>query len=54
MTRSSKIRVSTGHSLHHVVCPHDCPDSCSMLVTRDDSSGRAVKIQGDPSHPITQ
>ena len=54
MTRSSKIRVSSGHSLHHVVCPHDCPDSCSMLVTRDDSSGRAVKIQGDPSHPITQ
>lgn len=54
MTISSKIRVSEGHSLHHVVCPHDCPDSCSMLVTREDASGRAVKIQGDPTHPITQ
>ena len=54
MTKSSKIRVPDGHSLHHVVCPHDCPDSCSMLVTRDDSNGRAVKIQGDPSHPVTQ
>ncbi|MCL5736824.1 MAG: molybdopterin-dependent oxidoreductase [Actinobacteria bacterium] len=35
------------------VCPHDCPDSCSMLVTVDCDSGRAVSVQGDPSHPIT-
>lgn len=25
-----------------------------MLVTRDDSTGRAVSVQGDPSHPITR
>ena len=25
-----------------------------MLVTRDDSTGKAVKVQGDPSHPITK
>ena len=25
-----------------------------MLVTRDDQSGRAVKIQGDPTHPTTR
>lgn len=25
-----------------------------MLVTRDDRSGRAVRVQGDPSHPITR
>ncbi len=37
----------------HCVCPHDCPDSCSMLVTVDRDSGRAVRVQGDPSHPIT-
>lgn len=35
------------------VCPHDCPDSCSMLVTVDGDSGRAVSVQGDPRHPIT-
>ena len=54
MTISTKLEVPEGHSLHHVVCPHDCPDSCSMLVTRDDRSGRAVKIQGDPTHPLTR
>ncbi|MGR8949228.1 MAG: molybdopterin-containing oxidoreductase family protein [Gammaproteobacteria bacterium] len=54
MTRSSKIPVPAGHSLHHVVCPHDCPDTCSMLVTRDDKTGRAVAVQGDPTHPITR
>ena len=37
----------------HTVCSHDCPDSCGVLVTVD-SSGRAVKVQGDPAHPVTQ
>lgn len=54
MTRSNKLAVPAGHSLHHVVCPHDCPDTCSMLVTRNDANGRAVAVQGDPSHPITR
>ena len=49
-----KIQAPDGHSIHHVCCPHDCPDTCSMLVTRDDSTGKAVKVQGDPSHPITK
>lgn len=25
-----------------------------MLVTRDDASGRAIAVQGDPTHPITR
>jgi anaerobic selenocysteine-containing dehydrogenase len=33
-------------------CPHDCPDTCAMLVTVED--GRAVKVAGDPSHPFTR
>ena len=33
-------------------CPHDCPDTCAMLVTVED--GRAVKVTGDPSHPFTR
>ncbi|HLY42324.1 MAG TPA: molybdopterin-dependent oxidoreductase [Terracidiphilus sp.] len=37
----------------HTVCSHDCPDSCGVLVTVD-ASGRAVKLQGDPKHPVTQ
>ena len=32
-------------------CPHDCPDTCGMLVTVKD--GVALKIQGDPSMPFT-
>jgi len=39
----------------HVVrgaCPHDCPDTCAMLVTVED--GRAIAIRGDPAHPPTQ
>src|SRR5258706_7421342 len=35
------------------VCPHDCPDTCLMLVTVDDG-GRATRIDGDPAHPFTQ
>jgi anaerobic selenocysteine-containing dehydrogenase len=33
-------------------CPHDCPDTCAMLVTVED--GRAIKVSGDPDHPFTQ
>jgi anaerobic selenocysteine-containing dehydrogenase len=39
----------------HVVrgaCPHDCPDTCAMLVTVE--SGRAVRVAGDPDHPFTR
>jgi anaerobic selenocysteine-containing dehydrogenase len=37
----------------HAACSHDCPDACGVLITVDDS-GRATKIQGDPSHPVTR
>jgi len=37
----------------HTVCSHDCPDSCAVLVTVDET-GRAVKVAGDPSQPVTQ
>src|ERR1700710_1589774 len=33
-------------------CPHDCPDSCAMLVTVQD--GIATQVRGDPDHPTTQ
>ena len=33
-------------------CPHDCPDTCAMLVTVED--GVAKKIQGDPEMPFTE
>lgn len=42
-----------GTRIVHTVCSHDCPDSCGVLVTVD-AAGRAVKVQGDPDHPVTQ
>ena len=34
------------------VCPLDCPDTCSMLVTVKD--GVAVDLRGDPDHTFTR
>jgi len=36
----------------HSVCALDCPDCCSMLVQVE--NGRAIKLRGDPNHPITR
>lgn len=36
----------------HATCPHDCPDTCSMLVTVKD--GKAISLKGNPDHPITK
>ena len=41
----------------HATCSLDCPDSCGVLVTVEtaaDGSERAVKLQGDPTHPVTR
>ena len=35
-----------------IACPHDCPDTCAMLVTVKD--GVATDIQGDPEMPFTE
>jgi anaerobic selenocysteine-containing dehydrogenase len=32
-------------------CPHDCPDTCAILVTVED--GVATEVKGDPDHPTT-
>jgi anaerobic selenocysteine-containing dehydrogenase len=32
-------------------CPHDCPDTCALLVTVED--GVATEVRGDPAHPTT-
>lgn len=35
-------------------CPLDCPDTCSLIATIDDSSNTLLKIEGDPDHPFTR
>lgn len=34
------------------VCPLDCPDTCSLLLHKE--NGKIVKVTGNPDHPITQ
>lgn len=34
------------------VCSLDCPDQCGLLIHK--KSGKIVKIDGDPDHPVTQ
>jgi anaerobic selenocysteine-containing dehydrogenase len=55
MTQASGATPENGANGTHVVrgaCPHDCPDTCAMLVTVE--SGRAVRVAGDPDHPFTR
>jgi len=33
-------------------CPHDCPDTCALVTTVE--GGRAVRVQGNPDHPMTE
>ena len=48
----SEVMVEMERRIVHGVCPHDCPDTCGMRVTVED--GRAVRVEGDPTHPITR
>jgi anaerobic selenocysteine-containing dehydrogenase len=48
------LRVSTTLPLQQVraVCPHDCPDTCALVVTVQD--GRAVELRGAADQPFTR
>jgi anaerobic selenocysteine-containing dehydrogenase len=35
-------------------CNRDCPDACSILVDVDVKTGRALRLRGDPDHPVTR
>jgi molybdopterin guanine dinucleotide-containing S/N-oxide reductase-like protein len=48
----SAATASSPFRIVHAVCSHDCPDSCAVLVTVN-AEGRAVKVAGDPSQPVT-
>jgi anaerobic selenocysteine-containing dehydrogenase len=53
MTAAAGTSLPSPFKVVHTVCSHDCPDSCAVLVTVDET-GRAIKVQGDPEHPVTQ
>ncbi len=39
---------------HYTTCSLDCPDSCRVIATEDLSTGRLVRLAGDPAHPVTR
>ena len=55
MPEASTVARSANPSLtsHQVLgaCPHDCPDTCSLITTVE--NGIAIKVQGNPHHPQT-
>jgi anaerobic selenocysteine-containing dehydrogenase len=36
----------------HGGCPHDCPDTCSMVYTVQDN--KLLSVKGNPDHPMTR
>ena len=58
MTSAIAVNVSTapqdaqpGDTVIRGACPHDCPDTCALLVTVRD--GKAIRVAGNPDHPST-
>lgn len=37
---------------HHGACPHDCPDTCSMVFEVE--NGKLNSVKGNPDHPMTR
>jgi anaerobic selenocysteine-containing dehydrogenase len=37
---------------HHGGCPHDCPDTCSMVYEVED--GKLTGVKGNAAHPMTR
>jgi anaerobic selenocysteine-containing dehydrogenase len=52
MPPDSTAPASAKETIVRAACPHDCPDTCAMLVTVRD--GRAIKVEGAPDHPTTR
>lgn len=46
LTKDSSERTVLG------ACAHDCPDTCSMIVSVKD--GKVIGVRGNPDHPFTQ
>jgi anaerobic selenocysteine-containing dehydrogenase len=44
--------VATKTTTHHGGCPHDCPDTCSMVFEVED--GKLTGVKGNAEHPMTR
>src|ERR1700731_3541940 len=52
VVRKPARRAHMAHSVVVGACPHDCPDTCSILTTVED--GKAIAVRGNPDHPFTR
>ncbi len=43
---------TTTKTIHHGGCPHDCPDTCSMVFEVED--GKLTGVKGNADHPMTR
>ena len=43
---------SNPKTLHHGACPHDCPDTCSMVF--EVQNQQLLGVTGNPDHPMTR
>ena len=51
MNASTSLPTGNGPSYVVGACPHDCPDTCSIVTTVHD--GVAIKVHGNAAHPHT-
>lgn len=43
---------SVSKTTHHGACPHDCPDTCSMVFEVE--NGKLTSVKGNSEHPMTR
>src|SRR5437868_12103152 len=48
----SVTEIALSPRLIKTACPHDCPDTCSMLATVE--NGRLLSVSGNPENPFTR
>ena len=52
MSETSSLPViSSDRQIVRAACPHDCPDTCALVVTVE--NGRAISVKGAEDHPTT-
>lgn len=48
----SRTEISPSLRVIKTACPHDCPDTCSMLATVEE--GKLIRVNGNPENPFTR
>jgi anaerobic selenocysteine-containing dehydrogenase len=52
MDEMTQAMIHQENGVFPAVCPLDCPDTCGLLLHKE--NGKIVKVTGNPDHPMTQ